>query len=140
MALDLGEKRTGIAVSDPAGTVAQPLVVLPTQDLMNKAATFRRLLEDYEIELLVVGLPVSLDGSPQAQARRIQDQAARLETLYELPLEFIDERLSSKEAKGILRQLGYSEKEMRGNTDKIAASIMLQTWLDNRSYLKNLQN
>jgi len=132
LALDLGEKRTGIAVSDPSGTVAHPLDVLPTKDVLNKAASFRRMLEDYEIELLLVGLPVSLDGSEQEQANLIRIQAAQLEELYELPLEFTDERLSSKEAKKVLRQLGYSEKDMRGKTDKIAASLVLQAWLDKR--------
>jgi len=133
MALDLGEKRIGIAVSDPAGIIAHPLDILPTHEVMDNAPAFSRLLEDYEIELLVVGLPVSLDGLEQAQAARIRSQAAHLETLYGLPLEFADERLSSSEAKRVLRQLGYSEKDMRGKTDKIAASIVLQTWLDSRA-------
>jgi len=132
LALDLGEKRTGIAVSDPSGTVAHPLDVLPTKDVLNKAASFRRMLEDYEIELLLVGLPVSLDGSEHEQATRVRHQAAQIEELYELPLEFTDERLSSKEAKQLLRQLGYSEKDMRGKTDKIAASLVLQAWLDKK--------
>jgi len=132
MGLDLGEKRTGVAVSDQAGIIAQPLDVVPTSELMNKAASFKRLLEDYEVERLIVGLPISLDGSEQPQAARIRSQAEQLETLYKLPLEYVDERFSSKEAKRVLRQLGYSEKEMRAKTDRIAASIVLQTWLDNR--------
>jgi len=130
LALDLGEKRTGIAVSDPSNTVAHPLDVMKTEDLLNKKASFVRLIEDYEIELLLVGLPVSLDGSEQEQATRIRHQAATLEELYDLPVQFTDERLSSKEAKRTLRQLGYSERDMRGKTDKIAASIVLQAWLD----------
>jgi putative Holliday junction resolvase len=133
LALDMGEKRTGIAVSDPHGRVALPLAVLPTQEVLNKAPAFRRILEDHEVELLVVGLPLSLDGREHEQAARIRTQAARLTGLYGLPVEMADERLSSKEAKSVLRQLGYSEKDMRGKTDKIAASIVLQTWLDNTS-------
>jgi len=132
MALDLGEKRTGIAVSDSLGRVSHPLDVVPTHDVLDNAITFRRLLEDHEIELLLVGIPVSLDGSEHSQATRIRKQATRLETLYNLPVEFADERFSSKEAKRVLRQLGYSEKDMRGKTDKIAASIVLQAWLDKR--------
>jgi len=135
MSLDLGEKRTGVAVSDATGTVSSPLDVLPTNEVMNNAASFRKLLADYEVELLVVGLPISLDGSEHTQATSIRSLVTRLEKLYSLPVEFIDERLSSKEAKRVLRQLGYSEKDMRGKTDKIAASIVLQTWLDNRQAL-----
>ena len=130
MALDLGEKRCGIAASDATGTVAHPLAVLPTQELLQNASSFRRLLQDYEVELFVVGLPVSLDGFENAQAERIRRQASKLEELYKLPVTFFDERLSSKEAKNVLRQLGYSEKDMKAKTDKIAASILLQTWLD----------
>jgi len=132
MALDLGEKRIGIAVSDTSGSIAQPLNILSTHEVMNNALAFRRLLEDYEVELLVIGLPLSLDGSEQAQATRIRNQGELLGELYGLPVEFADERLSSQEAKRILRQLGYSEKNMRGKTDRIAASIVLQAWLDSR--------
>jgi len=135
LALDLGDKRTGIAVSDSTGTVSNPLDVLPTNEVMNNAASFRRLLADYEVERLVVGLPVSLDGSEHAQATHIRSQAVCLEELYGLPVELVDERLSSIEAQRVLRQLGYNEKDMRGKTDKIAASIVLQTWLDKRRAL-----
>ena len=130
--LDLGEKRTGIAVSDPDGRVASALCVLDTSQLLANVPAFKRILADYQPELLVIGLPISLDGRENQQAARIRSQAARLEELYGLPLEYCDERYSSKEAKSVLTQLGYNEKEMRGKTDKIAAGIMLQTWLDSR--------
>ena len=133
VALDLGEKRTGVAVSDPNCRVASPLCVLSTNELLTNKATFKRILEDYQPELLVIGLPVSLDGRENQQAIKIRSLATKLEELYDLPVEFCDERFSSKEAKSVLTQLGYSEKDMRGKTDKIAASIMLQTWLDTRN-------
>lgn len=133
MALDLGEKRTGIAVSDTSKKLALPLKVVQTSEVFDKAPVFTRLLDDYEIEQFVVGLPLSLDGVERRQAKRIAAQAKKLEALYALPVKFVDERLSSAEAKRVLRQMGYSEKEMRGITDKIAAGIFLQTWLDSRS-------
>ena len=133
LALDLGEKRTGIAVSNLERTVAHPHSVMATQEVMGKAPAFRRVLDDYAIELFVVGLPVSLDGTEHAQAGRIRNLAKRLTELYGLPVEYADERLSSAEAKSVLRQMGYSEREMRGRTDKIAACIFLQTWLDAKS-------
>ena len=136
MALDLGEKRTGVAVSDRALTVAHPISVLPTQEVLDNAPSFTRLLEDHEVESFLIGLPVSLDGTEHAQAHRIRSQVKRLVELYQLPIEYQDERLTSVEAKRVLRQLGYSEKDMRGKTDKIAACILLQTWLDGRSSLE----
>lgn len=135
MALDLGEKRTGVAVSDPGRTIAHPLSVLPTHEILCNAPSFRRLLEDHAVELLVIGLPVSLDGTEHAQAARIRKQARRLKESCGIPIEFADERLSSAEAKKVLRQMGYSEKDMRGKTDKIAAGILLQTWLDSEAIL-----
>ena len=133
MALDLGEKRIGIAVSDPKLTIAHPLSVVATHDALDKAPSFTRLLEDHEVEQFIVGLPLSLDGQEHRQAERIRRQAAQLGQLYGLPVEFVDERLTSVEAKRVLRQMGYSEREMRGRTDKIAAGILLQTWLDSKT-------
>ena len=136
MALDLGEKRIGVAISDSTLTVAHPLSVLPAQEVLDNAPSFTRLLKDYEVESFLVGLPVSLDGTEQTQANRIRSQVKRLKELYKLPVEYQDERLTSVEAKRVLRQLGYSEKDMRGKTDKIAACILLQTWLDGRLSLE----
>ncbi len=136
MALDLGEKRTGIAVSDPELKISHPVSVLPTCEVLENAPSFKRILEDYAVDRLVIGLPVSLDGTEHAQAARIRTQAKRLEDLYKVPIEFVDERLTSVEAKKVLRQMGYNEREMRGRTDKIAAGILLQTWLDRRPSLQ----
>lgn len=134
MALDLGKIRTGVAVSDPELKIAHPLRVVPTQEVLRKAPSFKRLFEDYSVERFIVGLPLSLDGKEHAQAAYTRNKAKLLEELYGVPVEFVDERLSSVEAKNVLRQMGYSEKEMRGKTDKIAASILLQTWLDSKSF------
>ncbi|MDR2672993.1 MAG: Holliday junction resolvase RuvX [Coriobacteriales bacterium] len=132
LALDIGHKRTGIAVSDPARTVALPLNMLPTNDILAASRSFWSLLEEYDVELLVCGLPLSLDGSERAQAVRVRDVAQRISDTYKLPLQFVDERLSSAEAKLILKQTGYRERDIRGKTDRIAASLILQTWLDSQ--------
>jgi putative Holliday junction resolvase len=130
MALDIGEVRTGIAVSDSAGRVAHPLKVLPTSMVITLASSFRVLLDDYEPGLLLVGLPLSLDGTENEQAERVRTLAGALGRSAQLPLEFADERLSSREAKRILREQGCTEREMRGKIDAVAASLFLQTWLD----------
>ena len=128
MALDIGEVRCGIAVSDPQGRIASPVCVLPTQEVLANASSFRRVVEDWEPELLLSGLPLSLNGEKGPQAQRIEEQAVRIAKT----LEFCDERLSSAEAKRALREGGHSEKSMRGKVDMIAASIFLQSWLDAR--------
>lgn len=132
MALDIGEKRIGVAVSDPGERVASPIAVLPANEVAQKAPSFRRLLEDWEPELLLCGLPRTLSGEEGPQAKRVRAFAEQVSRTTGLPLEFSDERLSSQEAKRSLREKGLSERDMRGKVDMIAASVFLQAWLDAR--------
>jgi putative Holliday junction resolvase len=132
MALDIGEVRVGIAMSDATGTVASPVTVLPAQEVLSHARTFRRVLEDYEPDLLLCGRPKTLAGEDGPQAERLMAQAASIAKACGLPLEFADERLSSREAKRILREEGMNERAMRGKVDMVAASLFLQAWLDAR--------
>lgn len=132
MALDIGEKRIGIAVSDPGERVASPLAVLPANEVLQHTPSFRRLVEDWEPELLLCGLPRTLSGEEGPQAKRVREAAERIARAVALPLEFSDERLSSQEAKRSLREKGMSERTMRGKIDMIAACVFLQAWLDAR--------
>lgn len=132
LALDIGEVRVGIAASDVSGAVASPVRVLPAQEVLSCSRTFRRILEDYEPDVLVCGRPLTMAGEDGPQADRVMGQARRIATSCDLPLEFADERLSSQEAKRILREEGYSERDMRGRVDMVAASLFLQAWLDAR--------
>lgn len=133
LALDIGEARVGIAVSDATGTLAMPVKVLPAQEVLGNARSFRYIIEDYEPEVLVCGRPETLAGEDGPQAQRVIEAAKKIAYATGLPLEFIDERLSSREAKRILREQGLSEREMRGKVDSVAASLFLQTWLDVRN-------
>lgn len=132
LALDIGEVRVGIAVSDPDGRVASPVCVLPAQEVLAHASTFRRVLEDWEPDVIVSGRPKTMAGEDGPQAARIMGQARQIADACGLPLEFADERLSSAQAKRILREQGLSEKSMRGKVDMVAASLFLQSWLDAR--------
>lgn len=133
MALDIGKVRCGIAISDPAGRIATPICVLPTCEVEQNAPSFRRLLEDWEPEMILSGLPYTLAGEEGPQAESIRAVANAIAKRTGLPLEFTDERLSSSEAKRSLREKGFSEKEMRGKVDMIAANLFLQSWLDSRA-------
>ena len=133
MALDIGEVRVGVAISDPGERVASPICVLPTSEVLSGAKSFRMTLEDWEPELLLCGLPYTMAGEEGPQAQRIREAAARIAKSTGLPCEFTDERLSSREAKRSLREKGLDERAMRGKVDMIAASIFLQAWLDERA-------
>ena len=133
LALDIGEVRVGIAASDATGIVATPVKVLPAQEVVSCSRSFRRVLEDYEPDLLVCGLPRTMAGEEGPQAERIRAVAHDISRACGIPLEFADERLSSAEAKRILRRQGLSERDMRGKVDMVAASLFLQAWLDSRN-------
>ena len=137
LALDIGETRVGVAVSDRTGRMAMPVKVLPASEVLGMAKTFRYLVEDYEPDVLVSGRPMTLAGERGPQAERIEQQAKKIADALGLPLEFEDERLSSAEAKRILREQGLNEKQMRGKVDSVAASLFLQTWLDRRAGEEN---
>lgn len=130
LALDIGDARIGVAVSDPSGRLVTPVCVLDAAEVYGNAPAWRRLLADWEPDVLVCGLPLTLDGEPGPQAEAISARAQEIAARCALPLEFSDERLSSAEAKRILHEQGLSEKDMRGKIDMIAASLFLQSWLD----------
>lgn len=133
LALDIGETRIGIAVSDASGRIASPVKVLPAAEVTGLAKPFRYVLEDYEPDVLVSGRPMTMAGERGPQAERVEAIARELADKLDLPLYFEDERLSSAEAKRILREQGLNEKQMRGKVDMIAASLFLQSWLDRRN-------
>lgn len=132
LALDIGEVRVGVAVCDPGMRVASPVCVLPAPEVLGNAASFRRVIEDWEPELLLCGLPRTLAGEEGPQAARIREAASSISKACGIPCEFTDERLSSAQAKRSLRESGMPERKMRGKVDMIAASLFLQAWLDER--------
>lgn len=130
IALDIGEKRVGVAYGDTARGIALPLSVVPLHEVEGNAPSFRRIVEDYEPELFLAGRPLTMAGEPGPQARRVETVACGIARRCGLPVEFFDERLSSVQAKRILREQGLNEKQMRGKVDCVAASLFLQSWLD----------
>lgn len=140
VALDIGDRRTGVAVSDDRMRVASPLVVLDTAELLRDGSKLRTLLLDYEAERVVVGLPLTLNGEEGPQARHVRALVSKLfsvagkasidEALASGELIFFDERFSSKEAERSLMAQGLTEREQRGKVDMIAAALFLQTYLD----------
>jgi len=132
LALDIGEKRIGLAISDPSGSVATPLKVLATQAVLGDSRLLANLAADFEVELAVVGLPLSMDGTEGRQAAEVRRIGALLEKSLPVPFEYFDERLSSAAAKRAMTEAGVSDKAKRGSVDMVAASLFLQSYLDAR--------
>ncbi len=132
LGLDIGSVRVGVAVSDPDGAVASAVAVLDARELARDTRSLARIVEDYEAEQLVVGLPLTLSGDEGPQAAEVRGVAGRLADALGLPVAYQDERNSSAEARRAMRAAGLSEREQRGSLDKVAAVILLQTWLDAR--------
>lgn len=127
LALDIGDSRIGIAYANTNNNISSPIKVLSCEDILNKSKNFMSIIDDYMPEKFIIGLPKTLSGDDNDQVNHIKELASKISNIYSLDYEFIDERLSSKEAKNILREQGLNEKEMRGKIDSVAASLFLET-------------
>jgi putative Holliday junction resolvase len=135
LALDLGERRIGVAVGDPTGTVARPVTAIVRASRQDDFEAIARLVDEHEVGCVVVGLPLSLDGTEGPQARQTRRYAERLAQALNVPIEFWDERYSSVRAEEILRgkKKGRGRKKRRrarGDVDATAAAVFLQSYLD----------
>ena len=134
LALDIGEKRIGLAISDSSTRVASPLCILDNVDVINNSRKFQNIVEEWQVDSFLIGLPLSLTGDSGKQAEFIKNVAKKIKMHYpNINLELYDERFSSKEAKKVLQSQDYSEKDMRLKLDSIAASIFLQSYLDSKN-------
>lgn len=133
LGIDLGTKRIGVALSDSAGTVATPYEVVPRSgDRRRDHRRIADLAEEAGAEALVVGLPISLDGTEGPAATRARTEAGELARACGLPVELWDERLTTVTADRDLIAQQLTARERRSVVDKVAASVMLQGWLDQR--------
>ncbi|MCF0104555.1 MAG: Holliday junction resolvase RuvX [Eggerthellaceae bacterium] len=131
LALDIGDKRIGLAISDSAEKLSSPLKILPNEDIRSCSKNFKSIVEDWKVEKFLVGLPLSMSGESGKQVEAIKKIASNLQNHFpQILLEFYDERLSTKEAKQKLKAEGLFEKEMRGKLDALAAAIFLQAYID----------
>lgn len=129
LGLDVGDRRVGVAVSDPDGRLAVPLRVVERRG-RNDAAAIADLARDEQAQRIVVGLPVSLDGGLGAQAESTRAFADELRRVSAAEVVLYDERLSSAEADHHLRAAGLHGRAARARRDAVAAAIILQAYLD----------
>ena len=130
LALDVGGRRIGVAVSDPSQTLARSLKVLERTSLQEDIAAIRQLVEEIQVERVIVGHPRSMDGTVGEQARQVEGFAQELEQVLQIPILLWDERLSTVTAARLLSERGVSARKQRGRIDAVAAAVILQDYLD----------
>lgn len=135
LALDLGEKRIGVAISDPTKTIAQPLKTLLFTKTKKLVLDIIDILEAYTIEKIVVGFPLTLKGTYSAKTNETKQIFDELESELSTPMELFDERLTTALAHGTLRQLNKKPSRERDRVDQLAAMHMLQIYLDRAANL-----
>ena len=131
LGLDLGSRRVGVAVSDPSGTVATPHTVLTrTGDRKADHEAIVALARELAVDRIVVGLPLSLDGTVGPAARAVEEEVAALAKVVAVPVLTHDERLTTVAAERPMMAARMRAEARRRVVDKVAAAVMLQSWLD----------
>lgn len=133
LGLDLGTKRIGVAVTDISGTIASPHSVIGrSKSVRHDHQVIAKLVRDEEVELVVVGLPITMSGEHGPAAQAATREARLLATVLSVPVEMFDERMTTVTADRVLREAEIRASDRRRHVDKIAAAVMLQTWLERR--------
>ncbi|MBH8562886.1 Holliday junction resolvase RuvX [Nostoc sp. CENA67] len=132
LGLDVGRKRVGVAGCDRTGLIATGITTVERTTFEKDVEQIRQIVNQREVQVLVVGLPYSMDGSLGFQARHVQKFTTRLAKALKLPVEYVDERLTSFQAEQLLIAENRSPSRNKGLIDRKAASLILQQWLDTR--------
>jgi putative Holliday junction resolvase len=130
LALDLGKKRIGLAVSDPLGLTAQGLDTLHRTRIRDDLDELAQLMEKYEVRLILMGNPIHMSGRDSRQAVYTREFAERLAKRTSLPVEYWDERMTSIQAERVLKESGISIEKRAQAVDRLAAVILLESYLD----------
>ena len=127
LAIDYGKVRVGLAISDPLRILSTPFDVFKNDD--NLIHNLKNLISEKEITLIILGLPLNLKGKDSKKTLEIREFKTKLEEELNLPIKLVDERFTTYEANNELKRLGFSVKESRKVIDKIAASLILKSYL-----------
>ena len=130
LGLDVGDIRIGVALSDELGVAAHPLCTLTRKNRKVDLIAIADLVSIHKVERIIIGLPISLDGSIGSQAEKVQKFAQRLEHVIDIPIEFQDERFTTAEAEDILQELNKDTQEQKELIDEVAAVIILTDYLN----------
>jgi putative Holliday junction resolvase len=130
LALDHGTRRIGVAVSDETKTIAQPLEYIPAEPFKDFLERFKKILIEKEVEHILIGMPRNMDGTYGPAAQKVQAFVELLKADTALPIKLWDERLTSSMANKVLIQGGVRRDQRKEKVDKMAAAILLQSYLD----------
>ena len=128
----MGSKRIGIAVSDPLGITAQGLETLRRKNKRTDLENLGRVIRDYEVKEIVVGLPLRMSGEEGTQSEKMRTFAEELRKRFRLPVHLWDERWTSTEANRLLREMDLSIEKRGKAVDRMAAVLILQGWMEGR--------
>jgi putative Holliday junction resolvase len=132
LGLDVGSKTIGLAVSDPLGITAQGLETIRRRNKRLDFEQLERVMREYQVTEIVVGLPLRMSGAEGIQAEKMQAFAEQLRQRFQVPVHLWDERLSSAQANRVLRDSEMSIKRRGEVVDRLAAVLILQSWMDHR--------
>lgn len=132
LGLDVGDKRIGIAVSDKSRELALNLMTLKRKNIKQDLKILRDIIKEKEVNLIVIGLPLNMNGSLSRKAEDILKFKDRLNKKINIEITTFDERLTSKQAESVLIKADISRKKRKEKIDKIAAQLILQGFLDSR--------
>ena len=132
LGLDFGRKRMGVAGCDGTGLIATGLTTIERTSFERDIQQIRQIVSERQVQVLVIGLPYSMDGTIGFQARQVLKFAKKLAKALQLPVEYVDERLTSFQAEQMLIAENRSPSRHKGLIDRKAASLILQQWLDTR--------
>ncbi|AIS52334.1 putative holliday junction resolvase [Thermoanaerobacter kivui] len=133
MALDVGDKTIGVAISDPLGTIAQGLTTIKRNSNQKDLERIKEIVNQYKVEIIIVGLPKNMDGSIGPQGQKVLKFADFLKENFEIPVMLWDERLTTVEAERVLiEKANVSRKKRKKVIDKLAAVLILQGYLDSK--------
>jgi putative Holliday junction resolvase len=139
LALDVGNRRIGLAVTDELGITAQGLRTLERTSKRRDLETLKKIARKYEVAEIVIGRPVHMSGEASAQSEKVEKFARELGNTLNLPVHFFDERLTSWEAHELLDREGLSREEKKGKVDQIAATLILQGYLAAKTQRKDAE-
>ncbi|RMF65590.1 MAG: Holliday junction resolvase RuvX [Calditrichaeota bacterium] len=132
LAIDFGEKRVGLALSDPTGVIAQGLPTIEYRGQRHLLSELGNIVRKYDVEKVVVGLPLTMKGERAAAAEKTEEFVAKLEATLAIPVETWDERLTSRLAERTMLACGQSPSRKKSKVDEIAAMLLLQSYLDRK--------
>jgi putative Holliday junction resolvase len=133
LALDHGTKRIGVAVSDELKIIAHPLEFIPAEPFADFLARLKEILREKEVEMILIGMPRNMDGSYGPATLKVQEFIAVLKIGITIPVQTWDERLTSAQAQRFLIEGGVRRQQRKEKVDKMAAAILLQSYLDSIS-------